>query len=79
LYRWSADQIDPKHRFDEWREVRSRGLFGVTAELEAEQRANFTGEFACRPFATDVGNRMRWTRACREASGMDADDKTVWS
>jgi hypothetical protein len=48
LYRWSADQIDPEHRFDEWREVRSRGLFGVTAELEAEQRANFTGEFHWR-------------------------------
>lgn len=45
LYTWSTDQVDPKHRFDEWREVRSRGLFGVTAELDAEQHANFTGEF----------------------------------
>jgi hypothetical protein len=22
---------------------------------------------------------MRWTRLCREASGKDADDETVWS
>jgi AraC-like DNA-binding protein len=50
LYRWSADQVDPKHRFDEWREVRSRGLFGVTAELEPEQRAHFSGEFALQKF-----------------------------
>jgi AraC-like DNA-binding protein len=50
LYRWSADQVDPKRRFDEWREVRSRGLFGVTTELEAEQRAHFTGELTLQKF-----------------------------
>jgi AraC-like DNA-binding protein len=50
LYTWSADQVDPKHRFDEWREVRSRGLFGVTAELDTEQHANFTGEFTLQTF-----------------------------
>jgi AraC-like DNA-binding protein len=50
LYTWSADQVDPKHRFEEWREVRSRGLFGVTAELDAEQHANFTGEFTLQKF-----------------------------
>ena len=52
MYTWSTDQIDPEHRFDEWREVRSRGLFGVTAELEAEQRANFTGEFTLQKFGS---------------------------
>jgi hypothetical protein len=31
LYTWTADQVDPRHRFDEWRSVRSKGLFGVTA------------------------------------------------
>lgn len=50
MYTWSTDQVDPKHRFDEWREVRSRGLFGVTAELEAEQHANFSGEFTLQKF-----------------------------
>jgi AraC-like DNA-binding protein len=30
--------------------VRSRGLFGVTAELDAEQRASFTGAFTLQKF-----------------------------
>jgi AraC-like DNA-binding protein len=45
LYTWTADQVEPRHRFDEWRSVRSKGLFGVTAELEPEQHAHFKGEF----------------------------------
>jgi len=45
LYTWTADQVDPRHRFDEWRSVRSKGLFGVTAELEPEQQAHFKGKF----------------------------------
>lgn len=47
-YRWSTDQVAPKDRFDYWREVRARGLFGATAELEREQRPQFFGEFALR-------------------------------
>ena len=46
MYRWSTDQVDPKDRFDYWREVRAKGLFGATAELEREQRPQFFGEFA---------------------------------
>ena len=38
VYKWSTDQVDPKDRFDYWREVRAKGLFGATAELEREQR-----------------------------------------
>jgi hypothetical protein len=41
LYTWTAGQVDPRHRFDEWRSVRSKGLFGVTAELAPEQHAHF--------------------------------------
>jgi AraC-like DNA-binding protein len=48
LYRWSTDQVDPKERFDYWREVRAKGLFGATAELEREQRPQFSGEFSLR-------------------------------
>ena len=47
-YRWSTDQVAPKERFDYWREVRAKGLFGATAELEREQRPQFFGEFALR-------------------------------
>src|ERR1700686_5497139 len=52
LFRWSTDQVDPAERFDFWREVRAKGLFGVTAELERERRADFFGEFSLR----QVGN-----------------------
>ena len=46
--RWSTDQVDPKERFDYWREVRAKGLFGATAELEREHRPQFSGEFSLR-------------------------------
>jgi AraC-like DNA-binding protein len=49
LFRWSTDQVDPADRFDHWREVRAKGLFGVTAELEPERREHFRGEFALQP------------------------------
>jgi AraC-like DNA-binding protein len=49
LFRWSTDQVDSADRFDHWREVRAKGLFGVTAELEPEQREHFHGEFALQP------------------------------
>lgn len=46
MYRWCTDEVEPHDRFDYWREVRAKGLFGVTAELEREQRAGFYGEFS---------------------------------
>ena len=52
MYKWSTDQVEPQHRFDHWREVRARGLFGVTAELEPEQRPQFQGEFSLRKIGT---------------------------
>jgi AraC-like DNA-binding protein len=48
VYTWSTDQVDPRDRFDYWREVRAKGLFGVTAELEPERRRDFFGEFSLR-------------------------------
>ena len=45
---WSTDEVEPQIRFDNWREVRAKGLFGVTAELPREQRADFSGEFSLR-------------------------------
>jgi AraC-like DNA-binding protein len=49
LFRWSTDQVDPADRFEHWREIRAKGLFGVTAELEPERREHFRGEFALQP------------------------------
>jgi AraC-like DNA-binding protein len=48
VYRWCTDEVEPQDRFDYWREVRAKGLFGVTAELECEQRGDFFGEFSLR-------------------------------
>ncbi|MGY4236423.1 AraC-like DNA-binding protein [Bradyrhizobium sp. USDA 4449] len=46
MYRWCTDEVEPHDRFDYWREVRAKGLFGVTAELERERRGDFYGEFS---------------------------------
>lgn len=46
MYRWCTDEVEPHDRFDFWREVRAKGLFGVTVELERERRADFFGEFS---------------------------------
>lgn len=48
MFKWSSAQVDTKNRFDEWREVRAKGLFGVTAELEPDRREHFFGEFSLR-------------------------------
>ncbi|MCA6121617.1 helix-turn-helix transcriptional regulator [Bradyrhizobium sp. WSM 1704] len=48
MYTWSTEQIDPRDRFDYWREVRAKGLFGVTAELAPEHRRDFFGKFSLR-------------------------------
>jgi len=48
VYRWCTDEVEPQDRFDYWREVRAKGLFGVTAELERDKRGEFFGEFALR-------------------------------
>jgi AraC-like DNA-binding protein len=52
VYKWSTDQVESQHRFDHWREVRARGLFGLTAELAAERRPQFSGEFSLRKIGT---------------------------
>ncbi len=52
MYRWCTNEVEPNDRFDYWREVRAKGLFGVTAELEREHRAGFYGEFSL----SQVGN-----------------------
>jgi AraC-like DNA-binding protein len=48
MYRWRTDEVELQDRFDYWREVRAKGLFGVTAELDREKRADFFGEFSLR-------------------------------
>ncbi len=47
---WCTDEVEPQVRFDHWREVRAKGLFGVTAELVRDQRPAFFGEMSLRRF-----------------------------
>jgi AraC-like DNA-binding protein len=71
VYKWSTDQVDQKDRFDYWREVRARGLFGVTAELEPEHRQNFFGEFSLQKFGTASLIELRASRNHVERSAAD--------
>jgi AraC-like DNA-binding protein len=71
LFKWSTDQVDPADRFDHWREVRAKGLFGVTAELEPEQRQHFRGEFALQPIGNAGLVEIRASPYCVERTSAD--------
>nr|WP_210347600.1 helix-turn-helix transcriptional regulator [Agrobacterium sp. OT33] len=49
----------PEHRFDHWREVRGKNLFGVTIELAPDRRQTFQGSFQARAIAGAVVSEMR--------------------
>lgn len=74
MYKWSTDQVEPQHRFDHWREVRGRGLFGVTAELEPERRPQFQGEFSLRKIGTASLIELRASPYRVERSAADIAD-----
>jgi AraC-like DNA-binding protein len=83
LYTWTADQVDPRHRFDEWRSVRSRGLFGVTAELEPEQHAHFKGEFTLQKLGNAGLIELRAspysvTRSARDIAEAPSDSLCIY-
>lgn len=48
---WSTEDLPAAYRFSFWREVRSKHLFGVSAELEPSKRATFHGVFSAEPIA----------------------------
>lgn len=49
---WTTDEIAANDRFEHWREVRAKNIYGVTAELARDQHAAFRGTFS----ATKIGN-----------------------
>jgi AraC-like DNA-binding protein len=71
VHTWSTDQVEPRDRFDYWREVRARGLFGVTAELAPEARPAFVGEFSLRKFGTASLVELRASPYAVERSARD--------
>ncbi|HWV21761.1 MAG TPA: AraC family ligand binding domain-containing protein, partial [Devosia sp.] len=59
MLRFSTDEVAPRERFEQWREVRSKGLFGVTIEVPAERRAAFTGSFSAQKFGMAVVSELQ--------------------
>lgn len=59
MIRFSTDDLDPKDRFDQWREVRGKSLFGVTIELPPERRLQFQGSFRAYKVGAAVASEMR--------------------
>ena len=56
---FSTDDIAPEHRFEQWREVRGRSLFGVTIEIPLERRALFHGAFRAHMVGGAVATEMK--------------------
>ncbi|OKO88139.1 transcriptional regulator [Bradyrhizobium sp. NAS80.1] len=71
MYHWCTDEVEPHDRFDYWREVRAKGLFGVTAELERERRADFHGEFSLRQVGGGGLVELKASRYTVERSASD--------
>ncbi len=59
MLEFSTDDLDPRDRFDQWREVRGKSLFGVTIELAPERRLEFHGSFRASMIGTAVASEMR--------------------
>lgn len=59
MIRFTTDDIAPQDRFDHWREVRGKSLFGVTIELPAEYRRGFMGRFSARGVGNAVASEIR--------------------
>lgn len=59
IIRFATEDFQPEHRFDQWREVRGKSLFGVTIELAPDRRQAFSGSFQARSVAGAVVSEMR--------------------
>ncbi len=59
MIRFDTDDIAPQDRFDHWREVRGRSLFGVTIELPSERRPAFSGFFRAHAVGSAIASEMR--------------------
>lgn len=59
MIHFSTDTVRPEHRFDHWREVRAKELFGVTVELDLARRPLFKGQFRAMSIGNAVVSEMR--------------------
>ncbi|WP_029005718.1 helix-turn-helix transcriptional regulator [Azorhizobium doebereinerae] len=58
MLHFSTDDLSPQHRFDHWREVRGKSLFGVTIELHRAHRDTFHGRFSAVAVGGAVFSQM---------------------
>lgn len=56
---FNTKDIALQDRFDHWREVRGKNLFGVTIELPAERRQSFEGWFSARAVGHAVASHIQ--------------------
>lgn len=67
---FSTDDIAPEQRFEYWREIRGKNLFGVTIEVAPERRNRFHGSFRAHMVGGAIASEMQASayRVSRTAS-----------
>lgn len=55
---FSTDDLPSGQRFEQWREMRGKALFGVTIELDREHRRDFHGSFHARAVGPAVASEI---------------------
>ncbi|MGL4288075.1 MAG: helix-turn-helix domain-containing protein [Phreatobacter sp.] len=80
---FSTSEVPPDERFDHWREVRGKQLFGVTIELERERRADFAGRFSAvavggATLATMQASAYQVSRTAADISRMPGDSLVIF-
>jgi len=59
MLNFTTDDLRPQDRFDYWREVRARNLFGVTISLKPYERLSFRGRFCALPTGGAILSEMQ--------------------
>lgn len=71
MLNFSTDDIAPEHRFEQWREVRGKSLFGVTIDIPPERRGLFQGSFQARMVGGAVASEMKASAYRVSRTGLD--------
>lgn len=71
MFSFSTDDIAPEHRFEQWREVRGKSLFGVTIDIPAERRRLFHGSFRAHMVGGAVASEMQASAYLVSRTGRD--------
>lgn len=79
---FSTDAMAPRERFEHWRDLRGKKLFGVTIELERERRADFSGCFRASTIggatlATISASAYRISRTATDIADLPSDSLLV--